>query len=211
MTTLPVATFLAGVAVGLAVAMPIGPMGMLCIQRTLGFGLAGGIATGLAAATVQGTYGLVAVLGFSPAATAFISTGAGLLSGVSAALLFWFAFRALRREIVIRAGPAGGRIRFLRSYADALTVGFANPLTVVLFLAAFPALTSAEDALEAPVLVGGVLAGAIGWYVALSATVACLRERLPPRALTFTNQVAAVALAGLGCAMAASALGLPLR
>ncbi len=207
MTGMSLATFLAGAGVGLAVAVPIGPMGVLCIQRTLAFGLAAGLATGLAAATVQVTYGLVAVLGFSPTLTVLVGTGVNFLSIVSALLLFWFAYRIMRREVTVGGATSGGALHLARSYRDALTFGFANPLTIVLFFAAFPALTSAQDLREATLLVGGVFAGVVGWYVALSTTVALLRERLPARALNLINQAAGVTLAFLGGLMLANAFG----
>jgi threonine/homoserine/homoserine lactone efflux protein len=207
MTSVSLATFLAGIGVGLAVAVPIGPMGVLCIQRTLAFGLAAGLATGLAAATVQVTYGVVAVLGFSPSLTVLIGAGVNLLSVVSAALLFWFAYRIIRREVTVGGFTPGGHLHLARSYRDALTFGFTNPLTVVLFFAAFPALTSAENLLEAPLLVGGVFAGVVGWYVVLSAAVALLRDRLPEHALNLINKAAGLSLACLGGVMLANAFG----
>jgi threonine/homoserine/homoserine lactone efflux protein len=145
MTGVSLATFLAGIGVGLAVAVPIGPMGILRIQRTLAFGLAAGLATGLAAATVQMTFGVVAVLGFSPTLTILIGAGVNLLSIASAALLFWFAYRIVRRDVAVGGSTSGGNFNLGRSYRDALTFGFTNPLTVVLFFVAFPALTSTDN------------------------------------------------------------------
>jgi threonine/homoserine/homoserine lactone efflux protein len=95
MTGVSLATFLAGVGVGLAVAVPIGPMGVLCIQRTLAFGLVAGLATGFGAATVHLAFGSLAALGLGVTATASINTSAQGLTLVSAGLLFWFAARIL--------------------------------------------------------------------------------------------------------------------
>ena len=67
MSSLPVSTFFVGVSIGLAVAAPLGPMGLLCIQRTIASGVASGLAIGLAAATVQVTYGTIGVLGWTAA------------------------------------------------------------------------------------------------------------------------------------------------
>jgi threonine/homoserine/homoserine lactone efflux protein len=137
-----------------------------------------------------------------------------LLSIFSAALLFWFAFRIVRRQITISAVQSGDTVQLLRSYRDALTFGFANPLTVLLFFAAFPALTSAEDLLEAPLLLAGIVAGVIGWYLSLSTVAAVLRERLSARALRYANLGSGLTLAFLGSAMLAHAVGvthIPLR
>ena len=208
MMDVPLATFLAGVGVGLAVAVPIGPMGVLCIQRTLAFGLVAGLATGLAAATVQVAYGLLAVLGLSPASAALAGAGMNLLSVGSAMLLFWFAFRIMRRELTFAQTAPADTGDIVRSYRDALTFGFTNPLTVVLFFAAFPALTSADDVREAPLLVGGVFSGVIGWYVVLSSAVALLRQRLSAVTLNRFNKVSGLGLAGLGVVMLVDSVAL---
>jgi threonine/homoserine/homoserine lactone efflux protein len=208
MTSLKAATFLVGVGVGLAVAVPIGPMGILCIQRTVAFGLAAGLAIGLAAATVHVAYSAVAVFGLSATVMKVIGAGAGILSLVSAAILFWFAIRVLRREVLVSPVAGGETGEFLRFYRDALAFGFSNPLTVILFFAAFPALATTGDLLEAPVLVSGVFAGSIGWFVVLSSAVALLRNRLSVRALNLTNKASGLALAGLGTLMVANAFGL---
>jgi threonine/homoserine/homoserine lactone efflux protein len=205
MTEVSLAAFLAGVGVGLAVAVPIGPMGVLCIQQTLAFGLAAGLATGLAAATVQVTYGLLAVLGFGPSTIALLGAGMNLLPLLSAALLFWFAYRVMRRDVRL-ASAAPRPFTLTRSYRDALAFGFGNPLTIVLFFAAFPALTSSDDLVEAPLLVGGVFIGVVGWYLVLSAVVVFLRERLSETALGLANRAAGLALAGLGGLMLANAV-----
>src|SRR5215212_2013033 len=102
MTSLSLTTFLAGVGSGLAVAVPIGPMGVLCIQRTLTFGLAAGLATGLGAATVHLIFGSLAAFGLGAALAAQLGAGAQtLFSVLSASLLLWFAVRTTSRMIVI--------------------------------------------------------------------------------------------------------------
>jgi threonine/homoserine/homoserine lactone efflux protein len=207
MTSLPVSTFLAGISVGLIVAAPMGPMGLLSIERTLTSGLAAGFAVGLAAATVQVAYGVIGVLGLTAMLTALVGARVGVLSGVSGVVLVWFAFRVARRKVY---GSFGGEHRrhFVRCYTDALMLGFSNPLTVPLFFAAFPALATVSDLSEGPVLIGGIFAGAVGWYLVLTTTVALLRHRLSVETLELTNKVAGLALALLGISMMASAFGL---
>ena len=207
MTSTALATFLAGVGLSLTVAVPIGPMGVLCIQRTLACGLAAGLTTGLAAATVQVTYGLFAALGLSPTTIPQRNPWANVLLLLSAAILFWFAFRSVRREVVI-GGNRSQPSCLAGTYCDALLFGFANPLTVVLFFAAFPALTAPDDLTRPTALIGGVLAGVMGWYVILSTTVALLRSQLPARALSLVNKVSGCALSGLGWLLLAQAFGL---
>ena len=182
-------------------ALPIGPMGILCIQQTLAFGLAAGLAIGFAAATVHVIYGTVAAIGLGSAAEAWVGTGATLLPIVGALVLFWMALGMVRREVPLNPRVEVERRRVLRSYAGALVVAFGNPLTPLLFFAALPALTTSTDATLAPVLVGGVFVGSAGWYCTLTALVALLRDRLSTRALEVTNIVAGCLLAGLGAWM----------
>ncbi|WP_052003330.1 LysE family transporter [Microvirga sp. BSC39] len=211
MMSVSVATFLAGVGVGLTVAVPIGPIGVLCIQKTLAFGLLAGVATGMAAATVHVTYGILAGFGYSQTITAHISAGASVLSLACAAIMFWFAVRTFRRKVVLESADAGKPLWplcLLQSYRDALVCGFTNPLTIVLFFAAFPALTSADQHLELPFLTFGIFAGAAGWFFILSAAVAVFRARLPEHRLTLANKAAGCVFAVLGCLMIADALGL---
>ncbi|HEV2558568.1 MAG TPA: LysE family transporter [Microvirga sp.] len=206
MTSLTLATFLVGISIGLAVAVPIGPMGLLCIQRTIAFGLGGGLAIGLAAATVQVAYGTVAVLGFGPTLQNLAGAGAAL-SLASAMLLLWFAYRLVRGQ---RPAAIAGSPRLRRdlatSYGAALTFGFSNPLTVLLFFAAFPALASADAVADGPALVGGVFAGAMGWYLVLSGAVAMFRERLSEAAVDLTNKASGAALGFLGLLLIVSTL-----
>src|SRR5215218_6813393 len=137
MTSLSLTTFLAGIAAGLFVAVPIGPMGVLCIQRTLAFGLVAGLVTGLGAATVHLTFGLLAALGLGAMIPLWICAGAHNLTLLSAALLFWFAAKILRRNVVLgqRLTRSDG---LLRTYASALLLGVSNPITIILFVAALP-------------------------------------------------------------------------
>jgi threonine/homoserine/homoserine lactone efflux protein len=210
MASFPVATFLAGVGVGLTVAVPIGPMGLLCIQRTLAFGLVAGLATGLAAATVHLMFGAVAALGLGSAMQAYMSAGAQVFALVSAGLLFWFAIRVLCRSAMMGSETPPPET-WLRSFGSAFALGLANPITVLLFLAALPALATADDLKAAPLLITGVFLGSIGWWILLSTTVSLIRRRLSARALNLTNRASGLTLAALGTLMLANAFGLTLN
>ncbi len=205
MTGMSLATFLAGVGVGLAVAVPIGPMGVLCIQRTLAFGLVAGLATGLGAATVHLTFGSVAALGLGATATNWIGTGSQGLTLLSAGLLFWFAARILKRTTV--PGPDLPQPEgWLHSYASAFLFGLSNPLTILLFVAAIPALTASGDLEAVPVLVTGVFLGSITWWIVLSTTTALIRDHLSASAIALTNKASGLTLAALGILILANAV-----
>ena len=148
MPDIPTSSFLAGAWVGLAVAAPIGPMGVLCIQRTLAHGIVAGLGTGLAAATVQVSYGTMALLGMGPAMLAASGASANVLSAASGAVLLWFAFRTAQGTPAKSTKVATFRPGLARSFRDALALGFSNPMTVALFFAASPALVGNSNASE---------------------------------------------------------------
>ncbi len=206
MTSMPLATFLAGVGVGLAVAVPIGPMGVLCIQRTLAFGLVAGLATGLGAATVHATFGSMAALGLGATAAILLGVGTQGLTLLSAGLLFWFAARILKRTAV--TGPNLPQSEgWLHLYASALLFGLSNPMTVLLFVGAIPALTTSNDLHAVPVLVTGVFLGSILWWTILSTATVLVRSRLPAGAVALTNRASGLTLAVLGTLLLVQAFG----
>src|SRR5437868_8695579 len=102
------ATLLAGAGIGFSVAAPIGPIGIMCIQRTLTSGVAAGLLTGLGAATVHVAYGVVAAYGLEAIAKPWIDGHAAALGVISATLLLGFAVRTRRTAIALEGCSARG-------------------------------------------------------------------------------------------------------
>ena len=118
------AALASGMAIGLMVVIPIGPMGFLCIQRTLANGRAAGLATGFGAATVHLTFGSIAAVGLDAVMGAWVKASAHILSIVSAGLLFWFAARILRWSVSWKGHPQ--KAEWLSLYATSLVYGLTN-------------------------------------------------------------------------------------
>jgi threonine/homoserine/homoserine lactone efflux protein len=183
-------------------------MGMLCIQRTLAYGMVAGLGTGLAAAIVQVSYGTLALLGLSPVVLAFVGASANVLSAASGAILLWFAVRTARGTPTIRADAAITSPGLMRSFRDALALGFSNPMAVALFFAASPALGWASDTPSALAVIAGIFSGAIGWYASLSGVVSVGRGWLPAKDLVLTRRLSAAVLAAFAAYMFSNALWL---
>jgi threonine/homoserine/homoserine lactone efflux protein len=192
------AALFSGIGIGFTVAAPIGPMGMLCIQRTLASGMATGLATGFGAATVHLTYSALAVLGLGSLAQPWVEANAAVFGIVSAFTLLWFAIRTHRCSIVLQDAGEIDRVRLARAYLSAIALGLTNPLTVILFLAALHAFST--QAATTP-LVAGVFVGSAVWWMMLSTIVATARSRLTPRVLSLSSRFASLMLLGLGTAM----------
>lgn len=173
-------------------------MGMLCIQRTLASGMATGLATGFGAATVHLAYGTVAVLGLGSLAQPWVEANATYFGIVSAATLLWFAIRTHRSSIVLQTTSEIGKMRLAQAYLSAIVLGAANPLTLILFLAALHAF--AVPSAASP-LVLGVFVGSALWWTALSTIVATARSRLSPRMLSLSSRLASLMLLALASMM----------
>lgn len=192
------AALASGIGIGFTVAVPIGPMGMLCIQRTLASGMATGLATGLGAATVHLAYGTVAVLGLGSLAQPWVEANATYFGIVSAVTLLWFAIRTHRSSIVLQTTNEIDNMRLAHAYLSAIALGAANPLTLILFLAALHAFAMPSAA--SPLIIG-VFVGSVLWWTVLSAMVATARSRLSPRMLSLSSRLASLMLLGLAAMM----------
>lgn len=189
--------FLRGLLVGLAIAIPIGPIGVLCIQRTLADGVWRGMFTGFGSATAHGLYAAIAGFGIAIVGDA-LTGGQVALRLLGSGYLAYLAWRIARSEPTIQ--PAIGRGRgLLATYFSSFLVDITSPGTIVLFAAIFAGLgtTSAAGRYDATAfLVMGVLVGSGLWWVVLSNGVNLLRRRLTQGWLRWVNRLSGVILLG---------------
>ncbi|MDV7141949.1 LysE family transporter [Tropicimonas sp. TH_r6] len=163
-----------GIGIGFAIAAPVGPIGLLCIRRTLMDGRAAGLATGLGAATADGLYGLMVAAGF--AATGLLVSYAdslaiagGLLIATLGALSlrgYFIAVRAAEPVAVSDGRPYRG---VLSAWATSFALTLSNPMTILAFIGMIAALGSAASGNPtAPyLLVIGVFMGSALWWLML--------------------------------------------
>ncbi len=193
--------FLEGLGVGLAIAAPVGPVGVLCISRTLRHGIWIGLASGLGAAVADGVYGAVAGFGVSSVAE-FLIAYQGELRVLGGAFLLILGLRILIRGPAHEAGqPAWSEPRPALAFASCFLLTLTNPMTVLAFVAVFAGLGLVEATTRfgtGAVLVLGVFLGSAFWWLALSGLVALLRGRVTPRILIWVNRVSGAILTGFG-------------
>lgn len=198
----------AGIAVGLSVAVPVGPMGLLCIQRTLSGGMRVGLSTGLGAATVNVLYGALVILGLHELAP-LVAGGARVLSFAGGVFLLWSAARTLRRRR-LGAAPAPATLSPIAAYGTAVAFNATNPMSPMLLIALLtPVLhASAPSLAGTALLLLGMFAAAMAWWTCLSGGVTVLRSRLSPRVLGGVNQMAAAVLTFYGALALARSAGM---
>lgn len=195
---MPADMFLRGLAIGVAVAAPVGPIGLLCINRTLTAGFAAGLATGLGAATADAAYGAVAAFGLAALGGAVSAAGDGLrLAG--GLFLLYLGVRAFRKAPPAPAAQAGAT-GLVGGYLTSVVLTLVNPATILSFAAIFAGLGLAGTGgfANAAALVAGVFLGSAAWWLFLSAAGTIARRRLPPGALRWINRLSGVIFAGFG-------------
>lgn len=217
------ALFARMLVIGLAIAAPVGAMGVLCIQRTIARGWTDGFVTGLGIATADAMFAAVAALGITVVADALVSLQ-GPLRLIGGAVLLWLGWRALRSTPPTRAsGDASvgfatvtsrsrGRVR-ARDYTSAVGLTLANPATIIAFAAIFASsgLMAQPGLTEALVATIGIAVGSLLWWIALTTFVAVVRHALSPRALLWVNRVSGVMLLTFGAVAIVSGVTLWLR
>ncbi len=148
-----------GLLLGLLIAAPVGPIGVLCIRRTLASGALVGTLSGLGAATADALYGAVAAFGLTAVSRALVA-GQTWMALVGGAFLLWLGVQTLlgagkpREE----ARPALQGEGLASAFASTLALTLTNPMTILSFGAVFAGMglaTRGGDALSAAWLVGG--------------------------------------------------------
>ena len=187
-----------GLAIGLAIAAPVGPIGVLCIRRSLTDGRAVGFATGLGAATADAFYAALAALGLTALGQA-MSDHADWIRLVGGLALCYLGVRTLRAAPVGLQETARGRAQLAGAYATTVGLTLANPATILSFVAVFAGLGAAQgEGAAALLLVFGVFLGSALWWLFLSNGAGLLRSRLRPAGLRWVNVGSGAILLGFG-------------
>jgi threonine/homoserine/homoserine lactone efflux protein len=193
--------FINGGAIGFAIAAPIGPIGLLCIRRTLTGGTFAGFACGLGAASADALYAAIAAFALA-LATAIVSRVAAPLHIVGGLFLIVLGVRTALAHASIAAGPDSKAPRvYFRAFLTTFALTAINPVTIFSFAgivagAAFG--SQPPTGLRAAQLVCGVFAGSALWFLLLSVAVGRLRRTLTPQMTRAINVASGITITGFG-------------
>ena len=203
--------FFTAAGVGLAIAAPVGPMGMLCIRRTLTGGPRAGLAIGLGIATGDALYGLIAALGLVGISQFMLAYDRPLHLLAGLFLLYLGVRTLLQKPAVDTSNGNGngngdgklaqvGRAGALRAYASSLLLTLTNPQTVIMFAALFTTLAprGAFSSAIALTTVAGVFAGSIAWWCFLVTVVSLARHAIGSKLRVAIDRVVGFMLAAFG-------------
>ena len=187
--------FIKGLMLGFSIAAPVGPIGVLCIRRTLSEGRISGLASGLGAAPADGFYGLVAGFGLTIISDLLIEkkTWLALIGGIYLCYMGIQTFRSKPKEFGKDVENKG----LWSAYFSTFLLTLANPVTILSFVAIFAGLglvSNTGSYTSAFSLVAGVFLGSGVWWLTLSGGVSLLRERFNSQTLVWVNRLAGVIL-----------------
>lgn len=190
--------FLKSIILGFSVSAPVGPIGLLCIQRVLTNGRIAGILTGFGAATANIIYASIAAFGFS-IVSAFLIEQQLLLKIIGSAFLFYLGIKTFLKKPANSAANLSGD-SLLGMYLSTFLLMITNPVTIFNFAAMFAGLgfdQAGDQELAAITLIAGVFIGAAAWWILLSVAVNLLKNRITPY-LGIVNKIAGLLIILLG-------------
>jgi threonine/homoserine/homoserine lactone efflux protein len=184
--------FLKGLIIGFAMAVPIGPIGILCIRKTLAEGHSRGLIIGLGAASADSLYGIIAAFGLTFISDLIASQHfwVSLVGGVLLLFLGIRTFRAKRKDTIVPFDNKG----LLGSYVSSFLLALTNPMTIFAFVAVFAAFGLGHRLviISACILVLGVFTGSCLWFLTLGFVAKLFRKKLDAGGLRWVNRISGV-------------------
>lgn len=192
-----------GLIVGFLASVPLGPVGVLCIQRTINKGRISGIFSGMGAATVDAFFALVAALGLTYIIN-FIEEqhfyiqliGGAVLIFLGAKIFYTNPIQQIRRH-------RKKKNKLIEDYFSVLFLTLSNPLAVFLFVAAFAGfgiVTSHGHSIKSYMVIGGVFLGAMIWWFILTFFIDLFRKKFRLKQLWWINKIAGLLIVVFGVA-----------
>jgi threonine/homoserine/homoserine lactone efflux protein len=193
--------FYKGLVIGFSIAAPVGPIGILCIKRTLASGRVYGLLSGMGAATADALYGCIAAFGLTFISNFLIQQQTGLRL-VGGSFLCYLGIRTIISHPSNSQNQAN-RTSLLNTYGSTFFLTLTNPLTILSFAAIFAGfgLVSVKGSYSsAGIAVLGVFLGSSFWWVILSVVTSLLRNRINLSGLLWVNRISGAIILGFGIA-----------
>lgn len=196
---LDISFLLSGIIIGFSIAAPVGPIGVLCIRRTLAEGRIHGLVSGLGAATADAVYGCMAAFGLTFITEMIVQQQTWLRLIGGAFLIILGARTTLSKPS--EKPVAQKRTGLLGDYGSTFFLTLTNPVTILSFAAIFAGIglgSAVTDYGSAALLVFAVFTGSTLWWLILSGTVSLFQKRVTPRTLRWINRISGIIIASFG-------------
>lgn len=191
-----------GIIIGVSASIPLGPIGVLCVQRTLNKGRLSGFISGLGAAVSDTIYAIIA--GFSLSfIVGFIETQMLWIQIIGASILIGLGLKIFLTNPAVQLRRQKKRsTSLIQDFFSTFLLTVTNPLAVFLFLAffaGFRVVEAQQSIMDRFMLIVGVFCGASAWWFTLSSLVNLLRSRINLRRLFWLNKIAGSTIIILVC------------
>ncbi|PLX38847.1 MAG: lysine transporter LysE [Hyphomicrobiales bacterium] len=193
---------LSGIVIGLAVAAPIGPINLMCIQRSLNHGFLAGLATGAGAVLGDGVFAALSAFGLT-AVSGVIQSWSGWIEALGGLLLLVMGVRVFLQSPPSARdhSPPPGLVRHAGLFSGTFALTITNPATMLGFIALFGAgglVRSPSDYGSAVVIVLSVMLGSLLWWIIISAAVSRYRDRFSSRTMRRIDHFSGLLILGFG-------------
>lgn len=186
-----------GTILGFSIAAPVGPIGVLCIKKTLSQGRAYGFIAGLGAATADAIYGCIAAFGLT-IISQFLLRESNWINLFGAVFLLYLAYVTFRAPVSNSIKENHTRNNYFKTFGTTLFLTLTNPLTIVSFIGIFAAMNIGSVLGSSVYLVFGVFLGSATWWLLLSFFVGLFRRMISLRTMKLINTLSSFILSGFG-------------
>lgn len=183
--------FIKGLIIGFSVAAPVGPIGILCIRRTLQFGRWSGFFSGLGAALADTLYGIIAAFGLTLISNVLVAYKSALHIG-GGLFLIYLGFKTCFASAIEPSNRVTHKT-LISDFVSTFFLTLTNPLTILSYLAIFAGFGLSEieaDFCTAGLLVMGVFLGSAIWWFILSEGVTFFRKKMSQKVMKWVNRCA---------------------
>lgn len=165
--------------IGLAVSVPVGPIGMLCIRKTLELGFIGAIAVGLGAALADSVYGLIAATGLN-LVSEFLLAKIAWIKILGGVFLLYLAYTEIKSSWADSSKTLIPTDEVFKLVYKVFFLTLTNPMTILIFIGIFAGIGGATvSMLELLVMVAGVFLGSMTWWFILGFIIVKIKHKLP--------------------------------
>lgn len=186
-----------GILLGFVVAAPVGPIGLLCIRRTVQKGLLIGFATGIGAAIADAFFGAIAAFGVV-AILGLLEDYQSAIRTLGGAILIAMAWKIWRTHHYDQPPQQEISVAgFAKAVISGLVLTFTNPVTIFAVLAVVTTLGGKLGRVDASILTAGIFCGSLSWWLILSGGVTLVRHRFTENSVKTVNRITAVLLIAL--------------
>ena len=186
------AVFIKGIIIGLLVSAPLGPIGIMCIQRTLNRGYMSGFVSGLGAAAADVIFAVIAGFGLTIVIT-FIEEKHLYFQIFGGLFVLYIGYRIFNTNPVKQLKLQRlNKTRLSQDFASIFLLTISNPMAIFLFVAIMAALKVAQNLLsffELSILVSGIAGGAILWWFVLASIANRFRKKIRLKSIWWLNKI----------------------